>query len=180
MPRGYYEHYPIRPEDDTAYPYLRASRYALHIFGNAQSRLFLSQPREVEHALYLVRQETINIEIEPVTKLDFFYYQAQVQYQHVELEASVTTLQEAGRLAKSLGSRLYFGKLLEVYETVRAKWPHERPVIELEDVFRPWQYRIWVKKDLISRSSPSCFLSGREMILRPEKHLLLSHINCNL
>ncbi|MDQ2904328.1 MAG: hypothetical protein ABI456_01395 [Ktedonobacteraceae bacterium] len=40
-----YEYYPLKPEDDPAYSYLRASRYSLYVFGDAQSRLFLGQPK---------------------------------------------------------------------------------------------------------------------------------------
>src|SRR5713226_396359 len=90
-----YEHYPLRPEDDPAYPYLRASRYSLYVFGDAQSRLFLGQPKEAGKALIAMQQETNDPQIEPVTKLDLLYYQAETQIQQAELEASGAMLTEA-------------------------------------------------------------------------------------
>ena len=67
---------PLKPEDDPAYPYLRASRYSLYVFGDAQSRLFLGQPKEADKALIAMQKETNDPQIEPITKLDMLYYQA--------------------------------------------------------------------------------------------------------
>jgi transcriptional regulator with XRE-family HTH domain/tetratricopeptide (TPR) repeat protein len=133
-----YEHYPMKPENDPAYPYLRASRYALYVFGDAQSRLFLKQPKEAEKALIAMQKETNDPQIEPVTKLDLLYYQAETQIQRKELEASGAVLTEAALLAKELGSRLYFNKLAVSYHNLRVQWPHELLVVGLEEIFRPW------------------------------------------
>lgn len=120
-----YEHFPMRPEDDPAYSYVRASRYALYVFGDAQSQLFLKRPKEAEKALMAMQKETNDPDIEPVTRLDFLYYQAETQVQQKELEASSTVLTEAVGLARDLGSRLYFNKLAGTYHDVRVQWPHE-------------------------------------------------------
>jgi tetratricopeptide (TPR) repeat protein len=133
-----YEHYPLRPEDDPAYPYLRASRYSLYVFGDAQSRLFLGQPKEANKALIAVERETTDLQTEPVTKLDMLYYQADIQVQQGELEASGAILTEAAKLAKDLGSRLYFNKLATSYHDLRTRWPRESLVVALEEVFQPW------------------------------------------
>jgi hypothetical protein len=132
-----YESYPIKPEDDPAYSYLRASRYSLYVFGDAQSRLFLKQPKEAEKALIAMQKETKDPEIEPVTKLDLLYYQAETQIQQGELEAGIALLTEAARLARDLGSRLYFNKLAVTYHNLRVQWSRESPVIALEELFRP-------------------------------------------
>lgn len=132
-----YEHYPMKPEDDPAYPYLHASRYSLYVFGDTQSRLFLSQPKEADAALIaLNKEQNTDVENEPVTKLDLLYYQAESYQQQGELEPASAALLEGGMLAKELGSRLYFGKLVDTYEAVRAKWPHERQVCSLAEVFQ--------------------------------------------
>ncbi len=133
-----YEHYPLRPEDDPAYPYLRASRYSLYVFGDAQSRLFLGQPEEADKALIAMQRETNDPQIEPITKLDMLYYQADVQIQQGELEPSSAVLTEAAALAKDLGSRLYFNKLAVSYHNLQAQWPKESLVAALEEVFQPW------------------------------------------
>ena len=133
-----YEHYPLKPEDDPAYPYLRASRYSLYVFGDAQSRLFLGQPKEADKALIAMQKETNDPQIEPVTKLDMLYYQADVQLQQGELEPSSTILTEAAILAKDLGSRLYFNKLAISYHQLQTQWPSEPLVVALEEVFQPW------------------------------------------
>ena len=133
-----YEHYPIKPEDDAAYPYLRASRYALYVFGDAQSRLFLGQPKEADKALIAMERETNDPQVEPITKLDLLYYRAEAQIQQGELESSSTILTEAAMLAKDLGSRLYFNKLVKSYHDLQARWPRESLVDILEEVFQPW------------------------------------------
>ncbi len=133
-----YEHYPMKPEDDPAYPYLRASRYSLYVFGDAQSRLFLKQPKEADKALIAMQKETNDPQTEPVTKLDLLYYQADVQIQQKELEPGSTILTEAATLAKDLGSRLYFNKLSISYHELQTRWPKEPLVAALEEVFQPW------------------------------------------
>lgn len=133
-----YEHYPLKPEDDPAYPYLRASRYALYVFGDAQSRLFLKQPKEADKALIAMQSETNDPEIEPVTRLDMLYYQADIQIQQGELEAGSKILTEAAALAKELGSRLYFNKLATSYHQLQTHWPKEPLVAALEEVFQTW------------------------------------------
>ncbi|SEN20766.1 helix-turn-helix domain-containing protein [Lihuaxuella thermophila] len=133
-----YEHFPMKPENDPAYPYLRASRYALYVFGDAQSRLLLGQPKEADKALIAMQKETNDPEIEPITRLDMLYYQAHVQIQQGELEQSTAILTEAAELAKDLGSRLYFNKLITIYNKLYIKWPREKPVVALEEVFQPW------------------------------------------
>ncbi|MBA2397022.1 MAG: helix-turn-helix transcriptional regulator [Ktedonobacteraceae bacterium] len=133
-----YEHYPMCPENDPAYSYLRASRYALYVFGDAQSRLFLHQPKEANNALITMQTETNDPLEEPITRLDMLYYQADVQIQQRELEPSSTILTEAALLAKDLGSRLYFNKLALSYNQLQTVWPKEAAVIALEEVFQPW------------------------------------------
>lgn len=133
-----YEHYPLKPEDDPAYPYLRASRYSLYVFGDVQSRLFLGQPEEANKALIAMQQETNDPQIEPITRLDMLYYQADVQLQQGELESGSAILTEAALLAKDLGSRLYFNKLAMSYHQLQTRWSKEAAVIALEDVFQPW------------------------------------------
>ena len=133
-----YEHFPLKPEDDPAYPYLRASRYALFVFGDAQSRLFLHQPIEADKALIAMQKETNDPQIEPITKLDMLYYQADVQLQQGDLETSGTILTEAATLAKDLGSRLYFNKLVASYQELQIQWAREPLVIAMEEVFQPW------------------------------------------
>jgi transcriptional regulator with XRE-family HTH domain/tetratricopeptide (TPR) repeat protein len=133
-----YEHFPMKPEDDPAYPYLRASRYALYVFGDAQSRLLLNQPKEAEKALIAMQKETNDPEIEPITKVDLLYYQAEAQIQQGEIKPSVTLLTEAAMLAKSLGSRLYFNKLAASYYRLKEQWPGEPLVVTLEEVFQLW------------------------------------------
>lgn len=133
-----YEHYPLKPENDPAYPDLRASRYSLYVFGDAQSRLFLGQPKEADKALIAMQQETNDPQIEPVTRMDMLYYQADVQIQQGELETSSAILTEAATLAKDLGSRLYFNKLVTSYQKLQTQWPREALVVALEEVFEPW------------------------------------------
>lgn len=133
-----YEHYPMQPENDPAYTYLRASRYSLYVFGDAQSRLFLRQPVEADRALIDMQKETNDPQIEPITKLDLLYYQTEVHMQQEELEASRDILADAAILARELGSRLYFNKLAVQYHELLTCWPHETQVKALDEVFAPW------------------------------------------
>jgi transcriptional regulator with XRE-family HTH domain len=133
-----YEHYPLKPEEDPAYPYLRASRYSLYVFGDVQSRLFLGQPKEADKALIAMQQETNDPQFEPITRLDMLYYQADVHIQQGELEPGSAILSEAALLAKDLGSRLYFNKLALSYHQLQMQWPKEPTISTLEDVFQIW------------------------------------------
>jgi hypothetical protein len=133
-----YEHFPIKPEGDPAYSYLRASRYSLYVFGDAQSRLLLQQPHQAEQALLAMQKETNDPEIEPITRVDMLLYQAEAQLQQNELESGMTALTEAAILAKSLGSRLYFRKLATRYSQLVAQWPREAFMLASEDIFQPW------------------------------------------
>jgi transcriptional regulator with XRE-family HTH domain len=133
-----YEYYPIKPEADPAYPYLRATRYSLYVFGDAQSRLFLKQPKEAEKALITMQRETNDPQIEPITKLDLLYYQANVCIQQGDLETSNAIMVEAATLAKNLGSRLYFNKLATSYSELQREWPGEHLVAALEEIFQSW------------------------------------------
>jgi transcriptional regulator with XRE-family HTH domain len=133
-----YKHFPLEPEKDPAYPYLRASRYALYVFGDAQSRLFLNQPKEANDALIAMQKETNDPEIEPITKLDLLYYQAEVQIQKGEIDQSIFILTEAASLAKNLGSCLYFDKLVHSYNELNVRWPKEKLITQIEELFLPW------------------------------------------
>lgn len=133
-----YEIYPREPEADPAYDYMRSSRYALYVFGDCQSRLLMGQPDEAEQALIVMENETNDTEKEPVTNLDSLYYRGEIQFQRNELEEGTIILREAGELAKSLGSRLYFNKLASRFISATEQWPHEPRVHALEEVFRPW------------------------------------------
>lgn len=133
-----YEVYPQVPENDPAYPYTRASRYALYVFGDVQSRLFLNQPKEADRALAVMRNESSDPEFEPITKLDMLYYQADIQVQQGNLESSQAVLTEAAQLSKELGSRLYFNKLAVTFYDLQRKLPREPRVQAMEEVFQPW------------------------------------------
>ena len=133
-----YEYFPMEPENDLAYPYLRASRYCLYVFGDAQSRLLLGQPKEAEKALAAMQSETKDPAIEPITKVDLLYYEAEVQIQLKEIESIVSILAEVALLAKKLGSRLYFDKLLTSYHSLEEQWAKEPLITTLEEVFQPW------------------------------------------
>jgi transcriptional regulator with XRE-family HTH domain len=133
-----YENFPMKPQDDAAYPYLRSGRYSLYVFGDAQSRLLLSQPKEADKALVTVKKETKEPDLEPITQVDFLYYQAETQIQQDDLEASIATLTAGADLAKRLGSRLYFNKLAVAHQQLEEKWPKERAVIALEELFHSW------------------------------------------
>jgi len=134
-----HELFPLKPEEDPAYPYLRSSRYALYVFGDAQSHLFLGKPKEAEKALNAMRKETKAPEKEPITKLDLLYHQAEIQIQKKDPEQCASILIEGAKLAKELGSRLYFNKLTESYTKLSAQWPKEKRVAELEEWFQPWE-----------------------------------------
>lgn len=133
-----YECYPEKPEDDEAYPYTRISRYALYVFGDVQSRLFLDQPKEADQALQVMQRENNDPEIEPITRLDMLYYQADIQIASRDLTQSSAILTEAAMLAKDLGSRLYFNKLAGSYHELQTRWPREVEVKALEEVFQSW------------------------------------------
>ncbi len=133
-----YEFYPLKPEEDPAYAYHHSSRYSLYVFGDAQTRLFLGQPKEADKALVAMQQETNTPQTEPLTKLDMLFYQAEIHVQQGNLEEGSTILTEGAMLAKNLGSRLYFNKLALIYQKRQKRWPRENMTAALEDVFQLW------------------------------------------
>ncbi len=133
-----YECFPEKPEDDPAYPYLRASRYSLYVFGDVQTRLFLGQAKEAERALTTMQKENNDPKEEPITKLDMLYYQADIAAQADDLERTGEILTEAALLAKELGSRLYFNKLAANYSQLQAQRPKEPMLAPLEEIFQSW------------------------------------------
>ena len=130
-----YEHFPLKPEEDPAYAYRRTSRYSLYVFGDAQSRLLLGQPKEAEQAMVAMRKEMPG-ELWPLTKVDFLYYQAEIRIQQNDLEAGFTYLAEGTELAKKLGSRLYLNKLAASYHRLEERWPGEPLITSLSDLFQ--------------------------------------------
>jgi hypothetical protein len=131
-----YDHFPARPEQDPAYPYLYASRYSLHVFGACQTQLFLGYPNDAQKALEaLEREGNTDATEEPITRLDLLYYQGEIQAQQAEQEAVLATLTEATQLAQHLGSTLYFRKLATIYQVVRARWPHDKAVRSIGEIF---------------------------------------------
>jgi DNA-binding XRE family transcriptional regulator len=131
-----YESYPRIPEEDPFYPYIRASRYSLYVFGDAQSRLFLHQPDEAARALEAMEKESNDPEREPITKVDLLYYQAEIQRQREEREAYVAALVEAAELARKINSRLYFNKLAASYYRAKQRWGKDPSLSAVEDVFQ--------------------------------------------
>ncbi len=134
-----YESYPMQPEQDPAYPYLRASRFSLYVYGDCQARLFLGQPNEAAAALEALKREgNRDAAEEPITYLDLLSNYAEIQRQLDDLDAVTATLTEAAQLSRQLGSRLYFTKLAGTFHELRKKWSHESLVTSLDEVFQPW------------------------------------------
>ncbi|GCE27561.1 hypothetical protein KDA_30450 [Dictyobacter alpinus] len=130
-----YDCYPEVPENDPAYQHLRSSHYALYVFADLQTHLFLGQPKEAKLALIQLQKTNKDSEKEPITKLDLLYYQAEIDVAQNNIESGTRILEEAATLARKLGSRLYFNKLTTSYEQTLSKWPHETMITNLADIF---------------------------------------------
>lgn len=131
-----HEYYPERPETDPNYSYTHFSRYSLHVFGEGQTRLFLGQPKEAAEA-FTYAEQNLNLENEPLTRLDLLYYQTTASVMLDDLEQSCENIKVAVALARSIGSRLYYRKIAETFQTMRTKWPRESRISELETLFQP-------------------------------------------
>jgi transcriptional regulator with XRE-family HTH domain len=131
-----YEHYPLKPEKDPASAYLRTSRYSLYVFGDAQSRLFLGQPKEADRALVAVQKEYGTLS--PIRQVDLLYYQTEVQQALGEMEESGQLLLQGAGQAKALGSLLYFNKFVQSYGEMKKRWPHEMRIASWGDALR-WE-----------------------------------------
>lgn len=57
-------------------------------------------------------------------------------------EQSASILTEAAMLARELGSRLYFNKLIESFNKLSTKWHGEKRVAELEEWFQLWDFDV--------------------------------------
>jgi hypothetical protein len=129
-----HEVYPQHPENDPAFDYTHATRYELYVFGEAQTYLFLDQPADAARALDYAQMHIVDPH-QPISQVDLLYYQAQAHAGQGELEAAKSTLLEGVRLARNLGSRLYFSKLAETSEALQRRWPHEAQVNALREAF---------------------------------------------
>ncbi|WP_165422828.1 AfsR/SARP family transcriptional regulator [Ktedonosporobacter rubrisoli] len=130
-----HEHYPLQPELDTAFNYTRITRYSLYVFGEGQARLSLNQPEEAYKNFSYVEKNLPDPLADPITRVDLAYYQARALALGGDLEASCAQVLIAATLAKKAGSKLYYNKIINTYQGIKAKWKHERPVIELEGYF---------------------------------------------
>jgi len=133
-----HEHYPQHPEQDPAYHYTHFSRYSLYVFGEGQTRLYLDQPKEAEESFSYAERNLLKLETEPLSQVDLSYYLAASSITLGNLETSQDHIQTAVTLAKKVGSRLYYNKILATYQEMQKKWQHERQVKELEELFQPW------------------------------------------
>lgn len=133
-----HEHYPEHPEFDPAYYYTHFSRYGLFVFGEGQTRLSLNQPKEAQESFSYAEKNLLLLETEPLSHVDILYYQTASSVMLEVLEESYNQIQVAVTLAKKASSRLYYNKILAIYQEMQKKWPHERQVIELEELFQSW------------------------------------------
>ncbi len=133
-----YESYPEHPEQDPTYYYTHFSRYDLYVFGDSQTRLFLDQPKEAQKSLSVARRELPSLNTELRSQVDLLYYQLSSSVKLGSLEEGSIYLQAALTRAKKANSWLYYNKILAVYQEMQQKWPREKSVQELDELFQLW------------------------------------------
>lgn len=129
--------FPDRPQLDPSYYYTQVDHYALHVFGEGQTRLYLGQPKEALKALEYIGKQ-MGPQIDSLHPLDFLFYQGEAAAMLGDLDQAVQRVEDGAQLARRVNSRLYWNKIAATYHNMVQKWHSDARVRALEPLFQPW------------------------------------------
>lgn len=127
--------FPDHPEEDSNFSYVPVDHF---FFANhtALAYLHLSQPVQAWDTLARI-EKTVPTTLVP-RRAELLCRQASASFHLGDLEQACTYAERAGTVARQLGSDLRFGEASETYQEMLLKWPQERKVKSLEELFRPF------------------------------------------
>ncbi len=123
---------PNNAEDDPSYSYTHSNRYILH-FNEMYVRLELNQPEEAWKAV----AEASKFVPDTITprRMELLRYFVIVSMARGDLELSKSRFEVLAAAASAFGSDLHASELFNIHQQMLARWPHERKVKELADLF---------------------------------------------
>ncbi len=124
--------FPEHPEDDPHFAYVPVDRF---FFANHEvlTQLHLNQAREALENLAQV-DKYIPTTVIP-RRVELLTRQASAALKLGDMEQTCTYVELAGTSALELGSDLRYSEACETYQHMHLKWPHERRVKGLADLF---------------------------------------------
>jgi tetratricopeptide (TPR) repeat protein len=127
-----HEVFPEHPEGDPGFLYTNTTSYILH-FNDACIHLDFAQPKEAWEALLLAGSFVPN-EVSP-RGMELQNHRVIISIALNELEQSCAYFEKAFVSGRTLGSDLHQSEAQSLYDQMQAKWPHEKDVKELVDLF---------------------------------------------
>jgi transcriptional regulator with XRE-family HTH domain/tetratricopeptide (TPR) repeat protein len=132
--------YPTDPSQDPSFPYTRHTHFSLHVNGEGTSYLRLGQFREALNVFIKVEDDVFaHAKVGP-RQSQIVCLQAETALALGNLDQGCLYLEKAATTAQASGSRLYYHKALDTYESMQRQesWKHEKKVKQLAEVFQPW------------------------------------------
>ena len=98
------------------------------------TQLHLNQPKLAWEKLASI-DKTVSKKVVP-RRVELMNRQADASFKLGDMEQTRTYIELAGTSALQLGSDLRFSEASETYQQMQLKWPHERSVKALAELFR--------------------------------------------
>jgi tetratricopeptide (TPR) repeat protein len=128
-----HEVFPVHPEDDPGFLYTNTTRYILH-FNDATTYLHFQQPQNAWEALKLAAAFVPN-EITP-RGMELQNHRTIIAIALGNLDQSTTYFERLVLSGATLGSDLHQNEACGIYDQMKAQWPHERRVKQLEALLK--------------------------------------------
>ena len=125
--------FPEHPEDDPHFSYVPVDHF-FFVNHEVLTQLHLDQPKQAWERLTSIEKSVPN-SIVP-RRVELMNRQADTSLKLGDLEQTRTYVELAGTSALELGSALRFSEASETYQQMQLKWPHERSVKALAELFQ--------------------------------------------
>jgi tetratricopeptide (TPR) repeat protein len=127
--------FPEHPEDDPHFSYVPVDHFC---FANHEvlTQLHLNQPKQAWEKLTRIEKD-IPTAIVP-RRVELQNRQADASLELGEMEQTCLYVELAGISALQLGSHLRYNEACQTYQQAQLKWPHERRVKALAELFQPF------------------------------------------
>lgn len=127
------DRFPEHPEDDPHFSYVPVDHF-FFVNHEVLTELHLNQPKQAWERLTSI-EKNVAKGIVP-RRVELMNRQADTSLKLGDLEQTRTYVELAGTSALQLGSSLRFSEASETYQQMLLKWPHERSVKALAELFQ--------------------------------------------
>jgi transcriptional regulator with XRE-family HTH domain len=125
--------FPLHPEDDPHFSYVPVDHF-FFVNHEVLTQLHLNQPKQAWERLTFI-DKSVPKTIVP-RRVELLNRQADTSLKLGDLEQTRTYVELAGTSALQLGSDLRFSEASETYQQMQLKWPYERSVKALAELFQ--------------------------------------------